>query len=99
MEVSYIFYKEQPAFDENIFSANRTENNEIKEIILKKDRTPLFMGLKINQKSEITELNKTLDELLSKKKTLLQKALKIFLLRVKWKWKTYFKQSKILKKS
>ena len=51
MEVSYIFYKEQPAFDENIFSANLTENNEIKEIILKKDRTPLFMGLKINQKS------------------------------------------------
>lgn len=67
MEVSYIFYKEQPAFDGNIFSANLTENNEIKEIILKKDRTPLFMGLKINQKREITELNETLDELFWKK--------------------------------
>ena len=67
MEVSYIFYKEQPAFDENIFSANLTENNEIKEIILKKNRTPLFMGLKINQKSEITELNETLDELFWRK--------------------------------
>ena len=76
MEVSYIFYKEQPAFDENIFSANLTENNEIKEIILKKDRTPLFMGLKINQKSEITELNKTLDELLSKKKNALAESIK-----------------------
>ena len=31
MEVSYIFYKELPVFDEVIFSANLTENNQIKE--------------------------------------------------------------------
>ena len=38
MEVSYIFYKELPVFDEKVLSAKLTENNEIEEIISKKDR-------------------------------------------------------------
>lgn len=49
------------------FSANLTENNEIQEIYFKKDRRHLLTGLKINQKSEIIELNKVSDGLLLNK--------------------------------
>ena len=59
MEVSCIFYIKLPVFDENILSADLTEDNETEKIIWKKDRTNLLTGLKINQKSKIIELNKT----------------------------------------
>ena len=59
MEVSYIFYIKLPVFDENILSADLTEDNETEKIIWKKDRTNLLTGLKINQKSKIIELNET----------------------------------------
>lgn len=59
MEVSYIFYIKLPVFDENILSADLTEDNETEKIIWKTDRTNLLTGLKINQKSKIIELNET----------------------------------------
>ena len=62
MEVSYIIDKELPVLDENIFSANLTENNKMQWIILKKDRTHLLRGLKTNKKykNKIIDLNETL---------------------------------------
>ena len=62
MEVTYIIDKELPVLDENIFSANLTENNKMQWIILKKDRTHLLRGLKTNKKNKnkIIDLNETL---------------------------------------
>ena len=37
MGLSYIFYKELPVDDDNIFSANLPEDNEIEDVSLKKD--------------------------------------------------------------
>ena len=37
MDLSYIFYKELPVDDDNIFSANLPEDNEIEDVSLKKD--------------------------------------------------------------
>lgn len=50
MGMSHIFYKELPADDDNIFSANPTENNEIEEVVLRKDQNYMITGLSINQR-------------------------------------------------
>ena len=50
MGMSHIFYEELPADDDNIFSANPTENNEIEEVVLRKDQNYMITGLSINQK-------------------------------------------------
>ena len=62
MDINYVFYKELPILDENIFSANLAENNEIEEISYKKYNRHLITGLKVNQKSKTTKIS---DELLS----------------------------------
>ena len=62
MDINYVFYKELPLFDENIFSANLAENKEIEEIRLNLDNQHLITSLKVNQKSEKIEIS---DELLS----------------------------------
>ena len=51
MEVSYIFYKELPVLEENIFSMDLTENNEVEDTKLKKDKQHLATSMKINQKT------------------------------------------------
>ena len=50
MEFSCVFYKELPVDEDNIFSANLTENNKIKQIIkLKKLKIYFINGLSIDQ--------------------------------------------------
>ena len=48
MDINYVFYKELPLLDENIFLANLTKNNEIEETSLKKHNRHLITGLKVN---------------------------------------------------
>ena len=52
MDLLHIFYKELPVDDDNIFSANVAENNEIEEVSLKKDKKYMVTGLSINQKTD-----------------------------------------------
>ena len=52
MDLLHIFYKELPVDDDNIFSANVAENNEIEEVSLKKDQKYMVTGLSINQKTD-----------------------------------------------
>ena len=50
MDVNFIYYKEIPLLDENIFSANLSQNIEIEEISLKISNQHMIANLKINQK-------------------------------------------------
>ena len=52
MDLLHIFYKELPVDDDNIFSANLAENNEIEEISLRKSQKYMVTGLSINQKAD-----------------------------------------------
>ena len=69
MDVEFVFYKELPLFDENIFFANLAENNEIEEIRLKKDNQHLITGLKVNLKNAngIIEIKKEIDDVTTAK--------------------------------
>ena len=49
MEFSRVFYKEIPLDEDNIFSANLTENNEVEQIKLKKSELYAISGLSIDQ--------------------------------------------------
>ena len=51
MDLSHIFQKELPIDGNNIFSANRAENNEIEEVSLEKGQKCMVSGLSINQKT------------------------------------------------
>ena len=62
MDVNFIYYKELPLFDENTFSVNLPQNNEIEEISLKKSNQHMIKNLKINQKTDIIKIS---DEQLS----------------------------------
>ena len=48
MDWSHIFYKEIPADDDNIFFANLSENNEVEEVLFKKDQNCMVTCLYIN---------------------------------------------------
>ena len=52
MEPAHIFYKELPLDENNIFSANLSENNEVKEIKFKKSKKYAVTGPSINQEVE-----------------------------------------------
>ena len=58
MDVNFIYYKGLPLLDENIFSANLSQKNEIEEISLKKSNQHIITILKINQKPDIIEVYK-----------------------------------------
>ena len=49
MEPAHVFYNELPLDENNIFSANLPENNEIEEIKFKKSKNYAISGLTINQ--------------------------------------------------
>ena len=49
MEFSRVFYKEIPLDEDNIFSANLTENNEVEQIKLKKSKLYTISWLSIDQ--------------------------------------------------
>ena len=55
--VNFIYYKELPLLDENKFSANLSQNNEIEEIFLKKSNQHMITNLKINKKSDVIEIS------------------------------------------
>ena len=57
MDVNFIYYKELPLLDENIFSANLSQNNKIEVISLKKSNQHMITNLKINQKTDIMEIS------------------------------------------
>ena len=48
MKLIHIFYNELP-IDENIFTANLTEKNEVEEVRFKKSKKCAITGLSINQ--------------------------------------------------
>ena len=52
MEPAHVFYKELPLDENNIFSANLAENNEVEEIKFKKSKEYAVTGLSINQEVE-----------------------------------------------
>ena len=56
MEFSHVFYKEIPLDEDNIFSANLTENNEVEQIKFKKSKVYAISGLSIDQ-SNVSLLN------------------------------------------
>ena len=49
MEPIHIFYKELPADENNIFTADITEKNEVKNVKFKKSLAYAVTGLSINQ--------------------------------------------------
>ena len=49
MEPIYIFYRELPLDENNIFTASLTEKNEIEEVRFKKSKEHAITGLSINQ--------------------------------------------------
>ena len=54
MEFSYVFYKEIPLNEDNIFSANLTENNGVEQVKLKKSKIYAISGLSIDQGAQST---------------------------------------------
>ena len=57
MDVNFIYYKELLLLDENIFSANLSQNNEIEEISLGKSNQHMITNLKINQNTDLIEIS------------------------------------------
>ena len=57
MDVNFIYYKKLPLLDENIFSANLSQDNEIEEISLKNSNQHLSTNLKINKKTDIVKIS------------------------------------------
>ena len=49
MELIHIFYKELPIDENNIFTANVTEKNEVEEVKFKKPKECDVTGLSINK--------------------------------------------------
>ena len=70
MESLHIFYKELPIDEDNTFTANLSEKNEVQEILFKKSKEYAVNGFSINQDRdnliEVTERNrkKILQELI-----------------------------------
>ena len=62
MDVNFTYYKELLFLDENIFSANLSQNNEVEQISLKKSNQHMITNLKINKKTDVIEIS---DEQLS----------------------------------
>ena len=52
MEPAHVFYKELPLDENNIFSANLAENNEVEEIKLKRSKEYAVTSLSIKQEVE-----------------------------------------------
>ena len=49
MEPIYIFYREFPLGENNIFTANLAEKNEVEEVRFKKSKEYAITGLSVNQ--------------------------------------------------
>ena len=49
MEPIHIFYRELPLDENNIFTANLAEKNEVEEVRFKKSKEYAIIGLSINQ--------------------------------------------------
>ena len=56
MEFSHVFYKELPLDNDNIFSANLTENNKVERIKFDKSKLFAISGLSIDQTVDRTVL-------------------------------------------
>ena len=52
MEFSHVFYKEIPLNEDNIFSANLTENNRVEQVKFKKSKIYAISWLSIDQKTQ-----------------------------------------------
>ena len=52
MDFSHIYYKLIPVDEDQIFSANLTENNEVEQIKFKKSKIYAMSGLSINQDTQ-----------------------------------------------
>ena len=52
MEFSEVFYKEIPLDEDNIFSGNLMENNEVEQVKFKKSKIYTISGLSIDQDTQ-----------------------------------------------
>ena len=52
MEFSHVFYKETHLDEDNIFSANLKENNEVEQVKFKKSKIYTTSGLSIDQDTQ-----------------------------------------------
>ena len=59
MEFSHVFYKEIPV-NQDIFSANLAENNEVEQIKFKKSKIYAISGLSIDQDIQLMFFYQTL---------------------------------------
>ena len=60
MEFSGVFYKDIPLDEDNIFSRNLTENNEVEQISFKKTQNyMLLVGCQLTKASLLTFLYQT----------------------------------------
>ena len=62
MEFSHVFYKEIPLNEDNIFSANLTENNRVEQAKFKKSKIYAISWLSIDQKTQPMFLYQTSKE-------------------------------------
>ena len=53
-----VFYKEIPLDEDNIFSANLTENNGVEQVKFKKSKICAIIGLSIDQDTQPVSLPK-----------------------------------------
>ena len=62
MGPSHIFYKELPTDEDNIFTANVDEKNEVQNVLLKKNNEYAVKGLSLNRDTdniiEVTDRNR-----------------------------------------
>ena len=49
MVPSYIFYKELPIDENDIFEANKSEKNKVQNVLFKKSNKYAITGLSVNQ--------------------------------------------------
>ena len=64
MEFSRVFYKDIPLDEDNIFSGNLTENNEVEQISFKKKQNyMLLVGCQLTKTSLLTFLYQTQKEI------------------------------------
>ena len=89
-----------PVLDENMFSADLTENDEIEEIILKKDKQNLLTSMKINQinNGQIIEIKRDIGDVTAAKNDVLAQQAKIYSLRCKMEMDDLFSMEKSFEK-
>ena len=62
MEPAYIFYKELPTDEKNLFSLNISEKNEVENVIFKKNQEYAVTGMAIKPDIVDSDIVKVIDQ-------------------------------------